>query len=50
MDWVQFLILFITLVGFRYTFTKQTKDSHERLCKLEERYQNLMERWLESRK
>ena len=64
MDWVQFAILFLTLVGFIWTsrqetkeihkeikdFHKEIKDFHGRLCALEEKYIQMMEKYWESKK
>jgi hypothetical protein len=50
MDWIQFFILFVTLIGFLWSSKTEMKDFHGRLCRLEEKYQQMMERWLESRK
>ncbi len=79
MDWVQFAILFLTLVGFIWTsrqeireireearndwkhldakfdlfkdeMKRETKDFHGRLCALEEKYIQMMEKYWESKK
>jgi hypothetical protein len=51
MDWIQFSILSLMLLGFLATciiflisFFKESKSFHGRLCTIEERYYQLMQR------
>lgn len=54
---VEFSILFLTLMGVLFmnridakSIHRETKDFHGRLCKLEEKYIQMMERFLDSKK
>lgn len=47
MEWIQFISLLLTIIGFMWSSTKESKDFHGRLCILEEKYRQMMERFLE---
>jgi len=56
MDWIQFLMLFISITGMFVSSraearaaAKEMKDFHGRLCALEERYIQMMQRILEGK-
>ncbi len=56
MDWIQFFILFISIVGMFLSnkadskeTAKEIKDFHGRLCALEEKYIQMMQRVLEGK-
>jgi len=54
MDWYQVLTIAGSTIGACFLMhretTKEMKDFHGRLCTLEERYLQMMQRYLESRK
>lgn len=50
MEWYQFLMLAIGIYVMHRENYKEQKDFHGRLCKLEEKYQQMMERFLQDRK
>lgn len=54
MYWLQFGILFITIIRFLWIskrdykeFAAESKDLHGRLCALEEKYAQMMQRFME---
>lgn len=49
-NWIQFGMLFIAFIGGYFSITKEMKDFHGRLCSLEEKYIQMMERFLENKK
>jgi hypothetical protein len=54
MDWLQVLTIAGSTIGACWYMHKETyremKDFHGRLCRLEEKYQQMMERYLETGK
>lgn len=53
MDWLQVLTIAGSVIGAMWVMHRQTfsemKDFHGRLCTLEEKYRQMMERYLEER-
>ena len=56
MDWIQFLILFVSMIGIFLSnrseakeSAKEMKDFHGRLCTLEERYLQMLQKMLEQK-
>lgn len=54
MDWIQVLTIIGSVGGIVWAMHRQTynemKDFHGRLCRLEEKYQQMMQRYLEDKK
>lgn len=50
MEWYQFLGLIIAFYLMHRESTKETKEFHGRLCTLEQKYIDMMERVLEGKK
>jgi hypothetical protein len=50
MEWYQFLMLIVGLYAMHRETYKESKDFHGRLCKLEEKYVQMMERFMQERK
>ena len=50
MEWYQFFVLAIGIYAMHRENYKETKDFHGRLCTLEEKYIQMMERVLKGKK
>ncbi len=57
MDWLQYVLLIIALIAMwrdnqsiKVDMLKESKEFHGRLCVLEQRYLQMMERFMESKK
>lgn len=50
MEWYQFLMLAIALYAMHRENYKETKSFHGSLCTLEEKYIQMMERFLQEKK
>lgn len=53
MDWLQVLTIAVSVIGAMWVMHRQTfsemKDFHGRLCTLEEKYRQMMERFLDNK-